>query len=32
MRAALIRETPRLLRLTNISFAADHILIDGTRR
>jgi hypothetical protein len=32
MRAALIRETARLLRLTNISFAADHILIDGTRR
>jgi hypothetical protein len=29
MRAALIRETARLLKLTNISFAGDHALIDG---
>ncbi len=30
MRAALIRETARLLKLANISFAGDHVLIDGT--
>ena len=30
MRAALIRETARLLKLGNISFAGNHVLIDGT--
>jgi hypothetical protein len=30
MRAALIRETARLLKLTNISQVGDHVLIDGT--
>ena len=30
MRAALIRETAKLMKLTNISFAGDHLLIDGT--
>jgi len=30
MRAALIRETARLLKLTNVSFTGDHVLIDGT--
>jgi hypothetical protein len=30
MRAALIRETGRLMKLTNITFAGDHLLIDGT--
>jgi len=30
MRAALIRETTRLMKLTNISFAGNHLLIDGT--
>lgn len=30
MRAALIRETARLMKLTNISFAGNHLLIDGT--
>jgi HEAT repeat protein len=29
MRAALIRETARLLKLSNISFAGEHALIDG---
>lgn len=29
MRAALVRETARLLKLANISFAGDHVLIDG---
>lgn len=29
MRAALIRETARLMKLANISFAGDHVLIDG---
>lgn len=30
MRAALIRETARLLKLDNISPAGDHVLIDGS--
>lgn len=30
MRAALIRGTARLMRLRNISFAGEHVLIDGT--
>jgi uncharacterized protein DUF5724/uncharacterized protein DUF4132 len=29
MRAALVRETARLLKLANISFSGDHVLIDG---
>jgi len=29
MCAALIRETARLLKLVNITFAGDHVLIDG---
>jgi HEAT repeat protein len=30
MRAALIRETARLMKLENITFAGDYVLIDGT--
>jgi len=30
MRAALIRETARLAKLANITFAGDHVLIDGS--
>jgi len=29
MRAALIRETARLMKLTNVDFAGDHVLIEG---
>lgn len=29
LRGALIRETARLLKLVNITFAGDHVLIDG---